>query len=132
MTRPSWDEYFLKLVVDVAARGECVRRQVGAVLVDQRHYIVATGYNGVDAGATETCLTGHCPRALSGVAPYSPYTNCIARHAEDNCIRQAMDRYGGAWFEGLTMYVSCEPCADCYTLIAKFNIDTVKWPGGYA
>jgi dCMP deaminase len=47
--RPDWDDYFLGIARAVAARGECVRSRVGAVLVRDNR-IVATGYNGVPAG----------------------------------------------------------------------------------
>ena len=32
-TRPSWDEYFMKLAEEVATRTTCLRRAVGAVVV---------------------------------------------------------------------------------------------------
>lgn len=33
-----------------AKRATCARRQVGAVIVDSRGYILSTGYNGLPAG----------------------------------------------------------------------------------
>lgn len=64
--RPDWDTYFLGIAEAVAVRGECTRRQVGAVIVDPvRHRIVegGTGYNGAPAGMP-SCLDGACPRGL--------------------------------------------------------------------
>jgi dCMP deaminase len=59
--RPGWDEYFLKIAEDVAARADCTRRQVGAVLV-KRNRVLSTGYNGAPAGEPG-CLTDRaCPR----------------------------------------------------------------------
>lgn len=43
--RPSWDEYFLEVAHLVAKRATCLRRSVGAVLVQNKR-ILATGYNG--------------------------------------------------------------------------------------
>lgn len=47
--RPSWDEYFMEMAVLTARRSTCLRRQVGAVIVKDKH-IVATGYNGAPRG----------------------------------------------------------------------------------
>ena len=47
--RPGWDEYFMEMAVLTARRSTCLRRNVGAVIVKDRH-IVATGYNGAPRG----------------------------------------------------------------------------------
>ena len=47
--RPSWDEYFMDMAELVAKRSTCLRRNVGAVVVQDRR-IVATGYNGAPKG----------------------------------------------------------------------------------
>ena len=47
--RPSWDEYFMDFAVLTAKRSTCLRRQVGAVIVQDKH-IIATGYNGAPRG----------------------------------------------------------------------------------
>lgn len=60
MTRPSWDQYFLRIASAVAARADCTRRRVGAVIV-KGNRIVSTGYNGAPAGCAG-CLEGACPR----------------------------------------------------------------------
>lgn len=125
--RPDWDEYFLGIAKAVAARGECVRSKVGAVIVVNRR-IVATGYNGVEAGAL-SCLDGVCPRGLSGVPSDHPYYGagaCIAIHAEDNALRDARRR--GLSVEGGTIYVSKEPCAGCARLIKDSPLGRAVWP----
>jgi dCMP deaminase len=62
-TRPSWEEYFLGIAYAVAARGDCTRRQVGAVLVDpETHDLIETGYNGAPAGMPGCLSAGACPR----------------------------------------------------------------------
>ncbi len=47
--RPGWDEYFMEMAVLTARRSTCLRRHVGAVIVQEKH-IVATGYNGAPRG----------------------------------------------------------------------------------
>lgn len=64
-TRPSWDEYFMKLAEEVATRTTCLRRAVGAVVVKDRR-ILATGYNGVPTGLRHCAETG-CLRQQLGV-----------------------------------------------------------------
>ncbi|MBQ0055745.1 MAG: cytidine deaminase, partial [Synergistaceae bacterium] len=49
MERTTWDEYFLQIARLVASRSTCLRKQVGAVIVKDRH-ILATGYNGSPQG----------------------------------------------------------------------------------
>lgn len=60
VTRPGWDAYFLGIARAVAARGDCTRAKVGAVIA-RGHRIVSTGYNGAPAGHPG-CLEGACPR----------------------------------------------------------------------
>jgi dCMP deaminase len=118
--RPGWDEYFLGIAKAVAARGECVRSQVGAVIVWENR-IVATGYNGVAAGQP-SCLDGACPRGTSGVArrsaggPGYEVAPCIAFHAEDNAVTDAYTR--GLEVIGATIYVTKEPCVRCARCLA--------------
>ena len=47
--RPGWDEYFMEMAILTAKRSTCLRRQVGAVIVQDRH-IISTGYNEAPGG----------------------------------------------------------------------------------
>ena len=47
--RPDWDSYFMEIAYVVAKRSTCLRRQIGALLVKDKH-ILATGYNGAPSG----------------------------------------------------------------------------------
>ena len=126
--RPNWDEYFLLIAQAVSSRGECVRAQVGAVLVRDKR-IISTGYNGVAAG-DPSCLDGICPRAQNDVpkgVPYSGDGACIATHAEDNAIHDAMRRGLPAF--GARIYLTKEPCEKCQSLLDAIEI-TAVWPRG--
>lgn len=129
-TRPEWDEYFGNIAWAVSLRGDCRRRQVGAVLVKERR-IVATGYNGTPANHASCLVEGACPRSYSDVEPGSSYDTgagtCISIHAESNALLYA-DRDK---CEGATLYVTATPCDGCYRLIQGAGVAriVVKDPG---
>lgn len=117
--RPGWDQYFLGIAEAVAARADCTRRQVGAVVV-QGHRIVGTGYNGAPAGAPG-CET--CPRRTSDVAPLAGSYDtgpgaCVAIHAEANALlyTNRVDLLEA------TIYVTTPPCDGCKRLIKGAGI----------
>jgi len=126
-TRPDWDEYFLGIAEAVSKRGDCSRRQVGAVVVDMDQRIVSTGYNGAEPGGP-SCLKGECPRAKSDVPPGSSYDTgpgaCIATHAEANALLYA----GRDGTQGSKLYLTEKPCLGCEKLIKAAGIYVVIWP----
>jgi len=129
-TRPDWDEYFMKITETVALRGDCTRRQVGCVIVDQDHRILATGYNGAVAGA-EGCLEGACPRGQATQKQLDASEKnydfgrfpCIAIHAEANALL-----YARASCKGATLYVNKQPCPACWRLILAAGITRTVYP----
>lgn len=127
-TRPKWDPYYLNIALAVAARGECTRNRVGAVIV-RRHTILSTGYNGAPPGAV-SCLEGGCPRGLKSLEEIpsgSGYaeTGCTVIHAEANAIiRAGRERCSGA-----TIYVTAQPCPGCTALILASGLERVVWLG---
>ena len=56
--RPSWDDYFLKLVDEVAARATCDRGKSGCVVVRDKR-IICTGYVGSPPGMPHCDDVGH-------------------------------------------------------------------------
>lgn len=109
MSRESRDSYFLRIASVVASRGTCRRRRVGAILVDSRRHIIATGYNGTPAGFPH-CLDHECPgaRSVSG----THLDGCFAIHAEANALLQCSDvsRID-------TCYSTASPCISCTKLL---------------
>ena len=126
--RPSWDAYFLGIAQAVAARADCTRRQVGAVIVDQHHRILSTGYNGAAPGRPGCLTAGACPRGLSGVEPGSSYDtgpgSCIAIHAEANALLRA----DGWLLRWATLYCTDKPCDGCQKLIDGAGISRLVHP----
>lgn len=121
-----WDQYFLNIAYAVSLRGDCIRRKVGAVLVDNNHIIRGVGYNGSVPGG-RSCLAGECPRCLDPSIPSGTgYENCIERHAEDNCILNSYSYPPGF----MTMYITCPPCDRCKEILFQNRISKAVWPGG--
>ena len=119
MTRPTWDEYFIEITLDVAKRSTCNRAQVGAIIVKDKR-ILTTGYNGAPRGLPH-CLDagceivdGHCVRTL---------------HAEQNAIIQAA--LHGISVEGGTIYSTHQPCHTCAKMIINAGLTRIVYVGAY-
>lgn len=133
-SRLSWVEWALGLCEAVAKRADCTRRQVGSVILDPEHRVVATGYNGYPAGKPGCASAGACPRGQKSkteVLPMASYTapesRCDALHAEENAIL-----YARRDLRGCTIYINHEPCPNCRRVIAGTGIIHMFWslPGG--
>lgn len=122
--RLSHDQYYLQMLTLVAARSTCARRAVGAIITDDSHHILSTGYNGVPSGFTH-CIDEPCDGALD---ESGNNTRCMAVHAEVNAILQCsrLDR-------ACNLYVSCIPCFSCAKMICNTRIEyivsLVDYPG---
>lgn len=129
MSRPEFDEWGLIVASAVSTRGDCVRRKVGAVILDRHNRICGAGYNGTYSGAPG-CLEGACPRALSDVLPGSSYDTgpgaCIAVHAELNALLDVSEK---SRLSGATMYITTEPCAGCLKILRNTTIRRLVWEG---
>jgi dCMP deaminase len=125
MERPSWDEYFSKIALDVAERSTCMRHKFGAVIVNEKHEIVATGYNGVVRGAPH-CSDKGCIKNRLGIQSGTGHEICPAVHAEQNALIQA-----GRNSLNCTLYVNAFPCKICARLIVNSGINRVVASGEY-
>ena len=124
--RPSWDSYGLAIARAVSLRGDCTRRQVGVVIMNSAHRIVATGYNGMAPGQPGCLTSGSCPRgqlSLAEAPPGSGYnaTNCTATHAEVNALTQLKTLVLRG--ETYSLYTTYRPCAACTEYIDSFCRD---------
>jgi dCMP deaminase len=128
LKRPDWDEYYLGIAQAVAARSNCVRRSVGALIVVEKA-IIATGYNGTPLGV-RNCSEGACPRCSSDAPPGQGYDSCICVHAEQNAIVLAA-RHGNATSEGV-LYTTLRPCFGCAKEAIQAGIREVVYAGGEA
>ena len=127
MGRPDWNTYFLDIAAVVATRATCPRKQVGAVLVDAEHRIIATGYNGAPSGDP------HC--FDEGCLIYEDedhYQHCgRATHAETNAVATA--RFAGQTerLKGATCYTTITPCPGCAYQLEYYGVTTHIWREDY-
>ena len=126
--RPSWDEYFMDMAVLTAKRSTCLRRQVGAVIVKDKH-IIATGYNGAPRGVPHCDEKGGCLRQQLNVPSGERHELCRALHAEQNAIIQAATL--GQSIERGTIYVTNQPCVICAKMIINAGIRRIVVKEGY-
>lgn len=128
LNRPNWDEYFMEMAELTAKRSTCLRRQVGAVIVQDKH-IVATGYNGAPSGLAHCEDRGGCLRQQLGVPSGERHELCRALHAEQNAIIQAAAL--GNSINGATIYVTNQPCVICAKMIINAGIRKIIVKDGY-
>ena len=105
------DAYFMNFAQVARTRANCLRRNVGAVLVKDNH-LIATGYNGTSRGVLN-CTEGGCTRCFrtDEYQPGEAYDLCVCVHGEENTLLQAA-RFGSAT-EGTIMYTTLQPCLSC-------------------
>jgi len=115
MNRPSWDEYFKKIVLATRERSACERLQVGCLLVKDNR-IVSQGYNGFLPG---------CPHISKMRNNHEQATI----HAEQNAICDCAKR--GVSCIGATAYITHYPCIICCRLLLASGIKEIKYIENY-
>ena len=126
--RISWDEYFMEMAKLAAKRSTCLRRQVGAVIVQDKH-VIATGYNGAPKGIPHCAEMGGCYREKNNVPSGERHELCRALHAEQNAIIQAATYAQG--IDGATIYITHQPCVICAKMIINAGIERIVVNEGY-
>ena len=101
MTIKPWVDYFLDLAKTCASRSNCIRANVGAVIVGSDKTIKATGYNGTPSKVESCAERGECYRIKHNIPSGTRYETCRSIHAEQNAIIQA----GQDKCKGSTMYI---------------------------
>ena len=122
MVKP-WNDYFLEIAKTCASRSNCIRAQVGAVIVGEDKKIKATGYNGTPSKVVSCMELVYCYRVENNIPSGTMYETCRSIHAEQNAIIQAgQDRCKGA-----TMYIYGHNfiCILCKRFIVQAGIKDV-------
>ena len=118
-----WDLYFLEMAKTASKRSNCLRAQVGAIIVGDDKTIRATGYNGTPSKVESCYERGTCFRMENNIQSGTRYETCRSIHAEQNAIIQAgQDRCMGA-----TMYIYGHNfvCILCKRFIVQAGITDV-------
>ncbi len=132
MTRPSKEEYYLSIAKAVCQRGTCLRRNFGAIIVNNEQ-IVSTGYTGAPRGSQNCCDVGSCERQKLGIPSGQRYEICRSVHAEANAIIHAsrdqmiggtLYLYGEEAVNKLLIAIA-RPCQMCRRLIVNAGIKKV-------
>lgn len=131
--RPNKDKYYLGVAEAISKRGTCLRRQIGAVIVNNDH-IISTGYVGAPRGVPNCCDLGICYREKNNIPRGHHYEKCRSVHAEANAIIHASREV----MSGGTIYIfardltkedepmiECFPCMMCRRLIINAGIKRV-------
>jgi dCMP deaminase len=130
--RPTKDEYYLSIALEVSRRGTCLRRNYGAVIVNRDH-IVSTGYSGAPRGQRNCIDIGSCARQQANVPAGERYELCRSVHAEMNAIIHASreEMIGGTLYlagcehdSGEEVY-SAMPCRLCTRVIINAGLQEV-------
>ncbi|MCL6089862.1 MAG: cytidine/deoxycytidylate deaminase family protein [Candidatus Thermoplasmatota archaeon] len=126
-TRPSWDQYFMRMAFLAASRSNCTRRKVGAVIVKDKN-VLATGYNGPPSGTVHCDVVG-CIRDELNVPSGERHELCRGLHAEQNAIIQAAVH--GVSIRDSVIYITTHPCVVCSKMLMNSQIREVIFAQGY-
>lgn len=132
MERKGKINYYLDIAEAILARGTCLRRNYGAIIV-KNDEIVSSGYTGSPRGRKNCIDLGHCTREKLNIPSGERYELCRSVHAEANAIISAArkDMIGATLFlVGRDMKTgelnpNAESCSMCKRLIINSGIETV-------
>lgn len=136
--RTDKDTYFLDIALRCAHQGTCLRRNYGAVIVDNKNKIISTGYTGSPSG-TEHCVDiGTCWRKENNIPSGTAYEKCRSVHAEQNALIQAGREANGAmmYIAGYEVETGEEvmgiPCFLCAKMIVNSGISLIVYRMNYS
>lgn len=85
------ENYYLDIAETVAERGTCLRKNYGAIIVNNDE-IISSGYNGAPRGRANCIDLGYCLRENLKIPRGERYEMCRSVHAEANAIISASRR----------------------------------------
>ncbi|MDP4207375.1 MAG: dCMP deaminase family protein [Bacteroidota bacterium] len=111
-----FDRRYLEMARIWALNSYCKRRQVGALIVQEK-MIISDGYNGTPSGFENICEDDN-----NKTKPY-------VLHAEANAITKVAKSNNSS--ENATLYVTTSPCLECAKLIIQSGIRRVVYCDKY-
>ena len=115
VSRPTWDEYFTKIVKATRERSACERLKVGCILVKDNR-IISQGYNGFLPGCEHTSIVRDNHEQATV-------------HAEQNALMDCAKR--GVSCDGCVVYVTHYPCLICMRLLLAGGIRGINYLEDY-
>ena len=116
----NWDNYFIDMAFTVLTKSKDRSTKVGAVIANEYHEVVATGFNGFPRGINDDNPNYH----------ERPLKYDYTEHAERNAIYQAAAGRGGT--RGATLYLAHNPyyaiCTGCARAIIQSGIIRIVGP----
>ena len=122
-------DYFMQLAIVASQQSKCLKRHIGAVIVDDLFHVKAIGYNGTPRGFAH-CTT--CKRDVSDAIKLAQadkdfkLPECPSIHAEANAILQCDDKR-----HAIAMFTTTYPCINCAKLICNTNIKNIVYLNEY-
>ncbi|SHE99573.1 Deoxycytidylate deaminase [Desulforamulus putei DSM 12395] len=144
---PTQEESLMAMAYANSQRSSCLKRKVGAIIVDENGFLFSSGYNEVPLGE-KPCKNGYgrCYRSLikdqfnkviddlekdpeknkalktQFITKIKILDHCRALHAEENAILNVA-RFGSSIaLKGATLYTTTYPCNLCANKIAQVGI----------
>ena len=107
-----YDKAYLRMATEWGKLSHCKRKQVGAILVNNR-MIISDGYNGTPSGFENPC------------EDEEGYTKWYVLHAEANAIMKVARSTND--MSGCTLYITLSPCKECSKLIHQSGVKRVVY-----
>ncbi|HML69183.1 MAG TPA: deaminase [Clostridia bacterium] len=151
-SKPTIQETVMAMAYAVGRRSKCIKRRVGAVIVDGKMRVLSTGFNAAPVGLKD-CeqQIGNCYRAtkkkkLHGeihrrilmdfpscetkvaddiISKFKILELCRALHAEENAILSLVGHSFGTDLTEATLYTTTYPCNLCANKIVQVGIKHV-------
>ena len=124
--------YYLDIAETVLERGTCLRRNYGAIIVNNDE-IISTGYTGAPRGRKNCLDLGYCQRQKLGIPRGERYEMCRSVHSEANVIISASRKemigstmyLVGKDYETKELVENASSCAMCKRMIINAGIKEV-------
>jgi dCMP deaminase len=132
MERRDKVNYYLDIAENVLKRGTCLRRNYGAIIVNNDE-IISTGYSGAPRRRKNCIDIGFCMRERLNIPRGQMYEKCRSVHSEANACLSASrkDMMGSSLYlvgrekKSEQIVTNADCCAMCKKLIINSGIEKV-------
>ena len=128
-TRPTWDEWFMHIIIGMASRSSCHNVHSASVIVADKK-IIGEGYNGAPSSIENNCIQTGCRKLNSGLK-YEESLNsgfCIGIHSEMN----ALGHLSNTTKRDITIYNTIFPCHSCAKNLLAYNLKRLVFKSIYS